>query len=56
MPMATRLDKMMMYLEELFPIEVLDLLITWSYKINSQAKTMKHPLPQRIWPPNLEEW
>ena len=45
-PMATKLGRMITYLDGLLPIKSHDPLITCSCKIIS-------PIPQCLWPPNL---
>ena len=56
MSMATKLGRMVTYLECLPPIKVLIPLVTWSCKISWQTKTIIYPLPQCLWPPNLPVW
>ena len=51
--MATKLGRMVTYLEGLLPIKLHDPLIACSYKITYQTKTIISPLPQYLWPPNL---
>ena len=56
MSMATKLGRMVTYLECLPPIKVLIPLVTWSCKISWQTKTIIYPLPQCLWPPDLPVW
>ena len=55
-PMATKLCRMVMYLDELLLIKSHDPFITWSCKITWQTKIIISPLPQCLWPPNLARW
>ena len=38
------------------PIQLLNAIATWSWKIKWQAKTNISSLSQCLWPPNLAEW
>ena len=51
MPMATKLGRMINYLEGLLPVKSHNPFITWTFKIKSQTKDIS-PLSQCIWPPN----
>ena len=51
-PMATKLDRMVTYLDGLLHIKLHDRLIRWSCDITWQSKVVS-PLPQCLWPPNL---
>ena len=45
MPLATKLDRMVTYLDGLLPIKVPDPLITWSCEIIRQTGTIISPMP-----------
>ena len=51
--MATRLGKMITYLDGLLPIKSLGPLITWSYEITWQTKSIISLIPQYLRPLNL---
>ena len=53
--MATRRDKMAVYLDKLLPIKSHDPLITWFYKIMWQTKIISS-LPQCLWPDGNLTW
>ena len=55
-PMATKLGKMITYLDWLLLIKSHDPLISWSCKITLQNKTTISPLSERLWLPNLAGW
>ena len=55
-PMATKLGKMITYLDRLLLIKSHDPLISWSCKITLQNKTTISPLSERLWLPNLAGW
>ena len=44
------------YRERVLSIKLYDTLITWSYKITWQTKTIACPLPQSLWPLKLKGW
>ena len=52
--MATKLGRMITYLDGLLSIKSNDPLITWSCEITWQTKNNLYPLLQCLWPPNLE--
>ena len=52
-PMATKLDRIVTYLDGILPIKSHDSFITWSWEIMLQTKTTISPIPQCLWPPNL---
>ena len=52
-PMAIKFGRRTTYIEGLLPMKLFDHLITWSYKITWQTKTIISPLPQCLWPPNF---
>ena len=54
--MATKLDRMLTYLDGLLPIKSNDPLITWFYKITWHIKTIIFWLPQCLCLPNLAGW
>ena len=54
--MATKLDRMVTYLEGFLPIKSHDPLITWPCKITWQAKTSTSLLSQCWWTLNLAIW
>ena len=51
--MATKLDRIVTYLDGILPIKSHDSFITWSWEIMLQTKTTISPIPQCLWPPNL---
>ena len=55
MPMATKLGRMVIYLERLLPIKSHDHIITWSWKITWETKNISL-LPQCLWAQNLAGW
>ena len=48
-PIATKLGRMVTYLEQLSPVKLFDPLVMWSYKITWQTKTIITPLPQCLY-------
>ena len=54
--MATKLSRMVTLLKGLLPTESHDTLITLSYKIMWQTKTIKSPLLQCLEPPDMAGW
>ena len=55
-PMATRLGRMVTFLDVLLPIKSHDSLIMWPCEITWQTKTTISPLSECLWPPNLAGW
>ena len=55
-PMATKLGRMVTYLNGLLTIKSHYALVTWSCIIMWQTKIIISLLPQCLWPPNLVEW
>ena len=55
-PIATKLCRMVTYLDGPLPLKSIDHLITWSCKVTWQTKIIISLLPQRFWPPNLAGW
>ena len=53
MSVATKIGKMVAYLEVLLTMKSHEPLITWSCEITWQTKTAISPLSQCLWPPNL---
>ena len=53
MPIATKLDRMVTYLDKLLSITLHDPSIAWSCEIPWQPKIVRSQLPQYLWPPNL---
>ena len=53
MPLATKLGRMLTYLEEFLLIRSDYPLIAWSCEITCQIKSFISPLPQCLWPPNF---
>ena len=53
--MATKLRRMVTYLDQLAPVESHYPLITWSCEITGQTKIIS-PLPQSLWSPNSARW
>ena len=56
MPVATKLDRMVTYLERFLTIMSFITLITWSCEITWETKTIISPLAKCLWPPNLVGW
>ena len=54
--MATKLGRMVTYLEGLLSIKAHGALTTWYYKITWQTKTIISLPPQSLWSPNLARW
>ena len=54
--MVTRLRRIVIYRDGLQRIKSHKTLIIFSWKITSQNKIILSPLPQSLWPPNLEGW
>ena len=55
-PMATKLVRLVAYLEGLLPIKSNDTLITWSCDITRQTNIHRSPLLQYTCPLNLADW
>ena len=55
MSIATRLGRMMTYLERLMPITSHDDIIVWPWEIKGETKIIISPLPRCLLPPNLVE-
>ena len=55
-PMATKLGRMVTYVEQLSPINFLNPLVMWSCNITWQTKTNMYPPPQYQWLPHLADW
>ena len=53
MRLATKLDRMVTYHEELPPVKSHDPLITLHYEIAWQYETIISPLPHCVWPTKL---
>ena len=56
MSMATKLGRMMNYLEGLLRIKLYDRIITWSCKITWQTNIIINPLTQCLWLSVLAGW
>ena len=56
MPKASKLSRMVTYLEELSPIKSYDHLVTWSCETTWQTKSIISPLPHCLLPPNVVGW
>ena len=56
MSKSTKWSRVVTYPEGNPPIKSYDPLVIWSFKIMWQTKTIIHPLPQSLWPPNLAGW
>ena len=54
--MATKLGRMVTYLDGLLSIKSHDPLITWFCEITRQTETTISPLLECLWPPNLVGW
>ena len=54
--MATKLARMVTFLDGLLPTKSNDPLMMWSYKITWQTKIIISSLPQSFCPPNLVWW
>ena len=50
--MATKLGRMVTYLDYFLPIESNDHIISWFCEISSQTKNILSVLPQCLWPQN----
>ena len=55
-PMATKLGRMVIYLDGILSLKSKNPLITWSCHITWQTKTIISPLLQWPWPPNVVAW
>ena len=57
-PMATKLSRMIIYLDGFLSIKSFDPLISWPSEITWQNKNIKRisPMLQCLWPPNLVGW
>ena len=53
MPITITLGRMTTYHDEFLARKLYDPVITWSYKINWQIKTIISTIPQCPWPPNM---
>ena len=56
MSMATKLARMVIYLDRLLIIKSCKTLITWSCKVMWQTKTITSLLQECLWETNLAEW
>ena len=56
MQVATKLDRMLIYIQQLLTKKLLDPLVPWSSKITWQTKTIISPVLQCLWPRNLAGW
>ena len=54
--LATKLSRMVTYLEGLLPKKWLNPLTAWSCEITWQNKAIKYPIPKSLWSPNIVEW
>ena len=54
--LATKLSRMVTYLEGLLPKKRLNPLTAWSCEITGQNKAIKYPIPKSLWSPNIVEW
>ena len=54
--MTAKHGRMVTYFKRLLAIKSVYALITWSWKIMWQTKTIIPPQPQCLWPPNLLGW
>ena len=54
--MTAKHGRMVTYFKRLLAIKSFYALITWSWKIMWQTKTIIPPQPQCLWPPNLLGW
>ena len=54
--MATKLGKVLIYLEDLPLINLLDPSITWFCEVMRYIKYYISPLALDQWPPNIERW
>ena len=55
-PMGSKFDRMLTYLQRLPPIKWLKPLVMWSCKITRKSKIIISPLPKSLWPLNLKGW
>ena len=53
-PMTTKLGKLVTFYEGILSTMLLHPLVTWSYKITWEAKTIISPLPRYLWPQNRD--
>ena len=53
---AAKLGRIVTYLDVILPLKLIGPLVTWSYQINWQTKTIRSLLPKCLWSPNLEGW
>ena len=53
MPVATKLDSLGLYNDELPSINSHNPLITWLEKVTSNIRSVIYLLQQSLWPPNL---
>ena len=56
LPMARRVDRVVIYLEGLLPIKSHSFWVTWTCEIMWQIKNIAFPLQQCLWPLNLAGW
>ena len=54
--MATKVDRIATFRDRFVPIKSNDTLITWSWRITWQTKTIISPLPYSLWSLNLGGW
>ena len=54
--MATKLGRLITYLDGFLPIKLHDTLIIWYCKIACQTKSIISPIPQSLWSPHLVGW